>query len=466
MACAFLPCCLYCHNKNKCFRLGSSAYRTNKLKTRRSKSVPWLVARETNESVQQAQTKQDKRALRRKLTSSERFNRKGFAEEKEEIALQMNSEFSSLLLQEAKKKRGEIHNGQVTVKLAESYGFCWGVERAVAMALETRKHFPRHRIWITNEIIHNPKVNQRLAEMDILFIPHSNFIRDFGAVCKDDVVILPAFGATLDEMQKLSNIGCQIVDTTCPWVAKVWNSVDKHKRENCTSVIHGKWNHEETIATASFSEKYIIVLNIEEAEYVCHYILNGGNKNEFLSKFRNAISSDFDPDVDLQAVGVANQTTMLKNETAAIGKLFEETMMKKYGPQELSQHFIAFNTICDATQDRQDAMLHLVEEPLDMVLVIGGFNSSNTSHLQEIAEKKNIPSYHIDSPERLGPDNRIAFRSFATGALTEKKNFLPKGPVTIGVTSGASTPDKIVEDVLERVFIMHKLYCNTDLLHE
>ncbi|GJQ10306.1 hypothetical protein GpartN1_g5157.t1 [Galdieria partita] len=403
----------------------------------------------------------DKRALRRKLTSSEKFNRRGFSEEKEATQMLMNSEFSSLLLQEARAGNKEIRSGKVTVKLASSYGFCWGVERAVAMALETRKHFPKQKIWITNEIIHNPKVNARLAEMNVQFVPHKNFVRDFSGVSSEDVVILPAFGATLNEMQYLSDLGCQIVDTTCPWVSKVWNSVDKHKRANCTSVIHGKWNHEETIATASFSEKYIIVLNIEQAQYICKYILYGGDKNEFISKFKNAMSSGFDPDRDLEAVGIANQTTMLKNETNAIAKLFEETMLKKFGPQELSKHFIAFNTICDATQERQDAMLDLVEEPLDLVLVVGGFNSSNTSHLQEIAERKGIPSYYIDGPERIGPHNRIVFRSSSSQELLEKENFLKRGPITIGVTSGASTPDKIVQDVLERVFMIHKLYCSS-----
>ncbi|GJD09325.1 4-hydroxy-3-methylbut-2-enyl diphosphate reductase [Galdieria sulphuraria] len=223
-------------------------------------------------------------------------------------------------------------------------------------------------------------------------------------------------------MEYLSNLGCQIVDTTCPWVSKVWNSVDKHKRANCTSVIHGKWNHEETIATASFSEKYIIVLNIEQAQYVCKYILYGGDKNEFISKFKYAISSGFDPDTDLEAVELCNQTTMLKNETNAVAKLFEETMLKKWWEDS---------------------------------------NSSNTSHLQEIAERKGIPSYYIDGPERIGPQNRIVFRSSSSQELIEKENFLKQGPVTVGVTSGASTPDKIVEDVLERVFMIHKLYCNT-----
>ncbi|KAK4525078.1 hypothetical protein GAYE_SCF08G2983 [Galdieria yellowstonensis] len=425
---------------------------------------PALLSCVEQNSVNERSLKEDsldKRALRRKLTSSENFNRRGFSEEKEATQLMMNSEFSSSLLQEARKGKNEIRSGQVTVKLANSYGFCWGVERAVAMALETRKHFPNQRIWITNEIIHNPNVNARLAEMNVKFVPHKNFVRDFSGVSKDDVVILPAFGATLSEMQYLSNLGCQIVDTTCPWVSKVWNSVDKHKKANCTSVIHGKWNHEETIATASFSEKYIIVLNMEEAQYVCKYILHGGDRNEFLSKFRNAISPGFDPDLDLEAVGIANQTTMLKNETNAIAKLFEQTMLKKFGPQELSKHFIAFNTICDATQERQDAMLDLVEESLDLVLVVGGFNSSNTSHLQEIAETKGIPSYYIDGPERIGPNNRIVFRSSSSQKLIEKYNFLPQGPVKIGVTSGASTPDKIVEDVIERIFMIHKLYCNT-----
>jgi 4-hydroxy-3-methylbut-2-enyl diphosphate reductase len=252
-------------------------------------------------------------------------------------------------------------------------------------------------------------------------------------------------------MQLLKNRGCTIVDTTCPWVSKVWNTVEKHKKKEHTSIIHGKYKHEETVATSSFAKTYLVVLNLDEAQYVADYILNGGDREEFLTKFKNAYSEGFDPAQDLERIGVANQTTMLKGETEAIGKLFEHTMLQKYGPQALNDHFLAFNTICDATQERQDAMFELVDETVDLMLVIGGYNSSNTTHLQEIAIERNIPSYHIDGPQRIGPGNRIEHKQLH-GDLTVTENWLPEGPITVGVTSGASTPDRAVEAAIERIF--------------
>uniref|UniRef100_A0A7S1XHR3 4-hydroxy-3-methylbut-2-enyl diphosphate reductase n=1 Tax=Erythrolobus australicus TaxID=1077150 RepID=A0A7S1XHR3_9RHOD len=370
----------------------------------------------------------------------------------------MTSEFTSELIKELRREAYTVKRDGVTIKLAKSYGFCWGVERAVAIAYETRQQYPTETLWLTNEVIHNPVVNRRLADMGVKFVPQEGLQKDLTVVNDGDVVILPAFGATLEEMQYLTSRGVQIVDTTCPWVSKVWNTLDKHQRVKCTSVIHGKWKHEETIATASFAEKYLIILNLEEAKYVCNYILNGGDREEFLQKFKNAISDGFDPDVDLGAVGIANQTTMLKGETEEIGKLFEKTMMQRYGVAEIGKRFVAFNTICDATQERQDAMYELVREPQDIMLVIGGFNSSNTSHLQEIAEHAGLTSYWVNAPDCIGPGNSIRYRT-SDGTEHTLDNFLPAGEVTIAVTSGASTPDKVVEDCLENVFMIHKLRC-------
>jgi 4-hydroxy-3-methylbut-2-en-1-yl diphosphate reductase len=343
--------------------------------------------------------------------------------------------------------------------MAESFGFCWGVERAVAIAYETRQHFPSERIWITNEIIHNPSVNQRLRDMNVHFIAVEKGVKNFDPVDRGDVVILPAFGASVQEMQLLNDRGCTIVDTTCPWVSKVWNTIEKHKKKDYTSIVHGKYNHEETIATTSFADKYLVVLNLEEAKYATNYILDNGKtpeeksqrRAEFLAKFSNACSPGFDPDLDLERVGIANQTTMLKTETEAIGKLFERTMMKKYSTAELDEHFQSFNTICDATQERQDAMFKLVDEPLDLMVVIGGYNSSNTTHLQEISIEQQIPSYHIDSEVRILPDNHIEHKPLGK-ELEIAANWLPAGKIVVGVTSGASTPDKVVEATIERIF--------------
>jgi 4-hydroxy-3-methylbut-2-enyl diphosphate reductase len=392
----------------------------------------------------------DTKAFKRTLQQSENYHRKGFGHEAEVVGL-LNTEYQSSLIQEIRNNQYQLQKGEVTIRLAEAFGFCWGVERAVAMAYETRQHFPQERLWITNEIIHNPSVNQRLGEMGVNFIEVREGVKDFSVVEKGDVVILPAFGASVSEMQLLNDKGCTIVDTTCPWVSKVWNSVEKHKKRNYTSIIHGKYNHEETIATSSFADKYLVILNLAQAEYVANYILNGGDKQEFLNKFKNAHSVGFDPDKDLESIGIANQTTMLKSETEQLGKLFEKTMLKKYGPLELDRHFMSFNTICDATQERQDAMFDLVEEDLSLMVVIGGFNSSNTTHLQEIAIERNIPSYHIDSVARIGPGNRVAHKPLG-GDLEVKENWLPEGKIVVGVTSGASTPDKVVEEVIEKIF--------------
>ncbi len=394
----------------------------------------------------------DTKAFKRTLQHSENYNRKGFGHQAE-VTSQLQSEYQSNLIQEIRDRNYILQRGDVTIRLAQAFGFCWGVERAVAMAYETRQHFPTESIWITNEIIHNPSVNQRMQEMEVKFIPVEANQKDFSVVDTGDVVILPAFGASVQEMQILHEKGCKIVDTTCPWVSKVWNTVEKHKKVDYTSIIHGKYKHEETVATSSFAGKYLIVLNLSEAEYVANYIINGGNREEFLQKFAKACSAGFDPDRDLERVGIANQTTMLKGETEQIGKLFERTMLQKYGPTELNQHFQSFNTICDATQERQDAMLELVEDNLDLMVVIGGFNSSNTTQLQQIAIERKIPSYHIDSVARIQSANSIEHRQL-NGQLTITENWLPEGEIVVGITSGASTPDKVVEDIIERIFAL------------
>ena len=402
----------------------------------------------------------DTKAFKRSLNTSENYHRKGFGHEAE-VSGQMRSEYQSDLIQQIRDNQYTLKRGNVTIRLAEAFGFCWGVERAVAMAYETRQHFPTERIWITNEIIHNPSVNQRLKDMNVGFIAVEKGQKDFSVVNQGDVVILPAFGASVQEMQILNDQHCTIVDTTCPWVSKVWNTVEKHKKNSYTSIIHGQYKHEETVATSSFAGTYLIVLNLAEAQYVADYILKGGDpggnskadRQEFLTRFSRAHSEGFDPDRDLTAIGIANQTTMLKGETEQIGKLFEHTMLKKYGPTELNQHFLSFNTICDATQERQDAMFELVKEKLDLMVVIGGYNSSNTTHLQEIAVERHIPSYHIDSGDRIDPHNRIEHK-LLHGELQVQENWLPDGDIVIGITSGASTPDKVVATVIEKIFAL------------
>ena len=391
----------------------------------------------------------DTRAFKRSLHHSDRYNRRGFGLG-DEVAGSLQTAYQSDLVASLRTNGYELRRGRLTVRLAEAFGFCLGVERAVAMAYETRRHYPSERIWITNEIIHNPSVNDHLRTMNVQFIPVEGGVKDFSGVEGGDVVILPAFGATVQEMQLLNERGCHIVDTTCPWVSKVWNTVEKHKKQAFTSIIHGKVKHEETLATSSFAGTYLVVLDLPEAQLVSDYILGNGNREAFMARFASACSPGFDPDRDLVRVGVANQTTMLKSETEEIGKLFERTMLQRYGPAELNDHFLAFNTICDATQERQDAMFALVDEPLDLMVVIGGYNSSNTTHLQEIAVSRGIRSFHIDTPERIGPGNRITHKPLGSDRELEEL-FLPAGTIRVGITSGASTPDRIVEAVIERL---------------
>jgi 4-hydroxy-3-methylbut-2-enyl diphosphate reductase len=397
----------------------------------------------------------DARAFRRELSKSPKYNR-SFKKD-EESADAMETAGIGMVSKGGLVAQMRVENfthvkDDVTLKLADAYGFCWGVERAVQMAYEARKQYPHEQIHITNEIIHNPTVNKRLEDMGVKFIAETKDGKDFSGVKDGEVVILPAFGASVHEMKLLAEKGVSIVDTTCPWVSKVWNAVDSHKKKEFTSIIHGKWAHEETVATVSFAGVYLVVKDLAEAEYVCDYILNGGDKAAFMKKFDNAHSTGFDPETDLIGLGIANQTTMLKGETEMIGKLLEKTMMAKYGVLELNDHYKnAGDTICDATQERQDAMYKLVEEKPDLMLVIGGFNSSNTQHLQEISEDAGIVSYWVDTPDRVDTSNVIVWRT-AHGELITTKDWLPAGDITIGVTSGASTPDKVVEDVIDLIF--------------
>ncbi|MBX9690945.1 MAG: 4-hydroxy-3-methylbut-2-enyl diphosphate reductase, partial [Cyanobacteria bacterium] len=325
-------------------------------------------------------------------------------------------------------------------------------------AYETRRHFPDRKIWITNEIIHNPVVNSDLKKMHIDFLPHCEGDgKDFSCVEEGDVVILPAFGASADEMQFLMNRGCEVVDTTCPWVSRVWNRVMKYAQGDFTAIIHGKYNHEETIATSSRAEVYLIVQNLAEAQWVCDYILAGGSKEEFVKKFSKSCSQGFDPERDLERLGIANQTTMLKGETEQIGKLFEHTMMVKYGPQKLNEHFLSpGDTICDATQERQDAMLKLVEDRIDLMLIIGGFNSSNTGHLHEIALHKGLPAFHIDGPDCIISADQLMHQPLHQAECEASSAWLPQSPCTVGISAGASTPNQVVAEVIEKLFSLRQ----------
>ncbi|KAL7497932.1 hypothetical protein ACHAWT_009441 [Skeletonema menzelii] len=413
--------------------------------------------------VAEESKKASKKEQRLKFMKTDSFHRRGFKDVREGVEKSMEEQFKSKLVDELTSNDFVLERDGVKVFLAKDFGFCWGVERSIALAYEAVEHFPGKTVHITNELIHNPEVNDKLHDMNVQFIEKlGEGKKDFSNVNDGDVVILPAFGASFEEMQMMNDKNVDIVDTTCPWVSKVWNTVDQHQRKGLTSVIHGKYAHEETVATISFCEDYICVKDMKEAEMVVDYILNGGDKEAFLEHFKNAVSKDFDPDTMLDKVGLANQTTMYKKETRAIGQMFQKAMMKKFGPVDAKDHYWEFDTICDATQERQDAIHELVENAgdlgLDFILVVGGWDSSNTAHLLEIPQKAGIRSFHINKSDCIGADNTITHRTMSGEIVTEKFIEDWDKDVVMGVTSGASTPDKAVQDSLSSIFLLKNVH--------
>src|SRR5882762_6379539 len=323
----------------------------------------------------------------------------------EAVQAQVLSHYRSELVDRIRARGHVLSAGGLTIKLAKEFGFCYGVERAIDLAYAARKVYPQQPIYILGEIIHNPEVNDQLREMSIRFLSGKEKNADIEDLKEGDIVIIPAFGAEVATMEKLKAKGCQFVDTTCGDVMSVWKRVRQYANDSVTSIIHGKAWHEETKATSSRATAnggghYLVVFTLAETDHVCHYILHGGNKEEFLAKFRGAYSAGFDPDVHLQAIGVANQTTMLRGETEEVQRRLRAAMETKHGPDGLDRHFRFFDTICGATQDRQDALQKLLAQPLNLLLVIGGYNSSNTSHLAEMGEAK-LPTYFVKNAAKM-----------------------------------------------------------------
>ena len=347
--------------------------------------------------------------------------------------------------------------GDLTFKLAGEFGFCYGVDRAVEYAYETRSKFPAQRIFLVGEIIHNPHVNAKLRDMGVECLHRPEDAEfDFSGVTPGDVVILPAFGVTVQDLERLRSIGCVLVDTTCGSVLNVWKRVESYARDGFTALIHGKYYHEETKATASQVTKhaagrYLVVRDMDEARAVCGYVEGRGKSEELLERFARKLSAGFDPERDLVRVGVANQTTMLSGESLAIAVEVRKSMVKRYSEHALAEHFRTFDTICSATQDRQDAVLKLIAEPLDLMVVIGGYNSSNTHHLAAICEEK-VSTYHIEDAACIDPQaGSIRFRTAGARAEAQQDGWLPPGPLTIGVTAGASTPNNKIGETIERI---------------
>ncbi|MBA4149362.1 MAG: 4-hydroxy-3-methylbut-2-enyl diphosphate reductase [Verrucomicrobia bacterium] len=376
----------------------------------------------------------------------------------EAVQAQVLSHYRSEMIDRIRAKGHVLSaDGLLTVKLAKEFGFCYGVERAIDLAYAARKVFPEPRkIYLLGEIIHNPEVNDQIRNMGITTISAKPTEEDIALLKAEDVVIIPAFGTEVATRKKLHEKGCELVDTTCGDVMSVWKRVRQYSKESVTSIIHGKAKHEETKATTSQATAYgtghyLVVFNLDETDYVCNYILNGGNKGEFLEKLKGAYSPGFDPDIHLQAVGVANQTTMLRGETEEVQRRFRNAMEQKHGTEALPQHFRFFDTICGATQDRQDALQKLLREPMDLLLVIGGYNSSNTSHLAEMGESQ-LPTYFIKNAAMMSSDKLIRHYNQHVQEEVETENWLPSGKITVGVTAGASCPNNLIEDTIRRLF--------------
>jgi 4-hydroxy-3-methylbut-2-enyl diphosphate reductase len=375
----------------------------------------------------------------------------------EAVQAQVLSHYRSELVERVRANGCVLSADSLTVKLAKEFGFCYGVERAIDLAYAARKYFPPDKpIYLLGEIIHNPEVNDQIRNMGIQIISPKPTEDEMTRLHAGDVVMIPAFGTEVGTRKRLEEKGCVLVDTTCGDVMSVWKRVRQYSKESVTSIIHGKAWHEETKATSSQaraygSGHYLVVFNLAETDYVCHYIVHGGDKREFLDKFKGSYSQGFDPELHLQAVGVANQTTMLRGETEEVQRRFKGAMEKKFGTAEIDKHFRFFDTICGATQDRQDALQKLLREPMNLLVVIGGYNSSNTSHLAEMGEGR-LPTYFIKNAAKMESDKLIRHYDQHDKKEIETRDWLPPGNITVGITAGASCPNNLIEDVIHRLF--------------
>jgi 4-hydroxy-3-methylbut-2-enyl diphosphate reductase len=377
------------------------------------------------------------------------------------VQAEVEIHYRSVLVENLRKSGGVLTVGNTTIRLAKDFGFCYGVERAIDLAYAARKVFSERKVYLLGEIIHNPEVNRQLTEMGVVSIPITQHEEAVARLEPDDVVIVPAFGAETRIMDIISSRGCLVVDTTCGDVMSVWKRVRGYAKQGFTSIIHGKATHEETRATASRAMgedgkgHYLVVLTLDDVDFVCDYIRHGGDKNAFLQRFAalSSHSEGFDPDVHLRKVGVANQTTMLKSETEELQRRIQQAIVDRDGPEIARQNFQVFDTICGATQERQDSLFEMLRRPMDVLVVVGGYNSSNTTHLVEIGEKE-LPTFFIRTAECLKSFSEIVH--FDLHAKSEKTSYSNKlaseEPVVVGITAGASCPNNLIEDTILRIF--------------
>ncbi len=385
---------------------------------------------------------------------------RGSLGKRSEVAGVLREDYHSRLIETICNNGYLLNTDSLQICLAGQFGFCYGVDRAVEMAYETVERFADRRIFITNEIIHNPDVNRQLQRMGVRFLQKDAqgqlALEELDA---HDVVIIPAFGASADLQRRLVEAGCVLVDTTCGSVVRVWKRVEKLAREGFTSIIHGTWSHEETIATASRAMaaggRYIVVRDPQQADMVCEMIRTQGQPQQFMSTFARACSPGFDPLNDLRRVGFANQTTMLASESLAIAESIRRAMIERFGEGHLAGNFRSFDTICSATQDRQDAIKELAAWQPHLLLVVGGFNSSNTSHLCEIAAEF-TKAFHIEGADCLISAQQIRHKMPGSKELLITEGWLPEKPLRVGVTAGASTPNRVTGAVIERLLELRR----------
>jgi 4-hydroxy-3-methylbut-2-enyl diphosphate reductase len=388
-------------------------------------------------------------------TQKETINRRGFGL-KQEILPLLEASYHSPLIDRIKASNYELTAGDIVICLAQEFGFCYGVDRAVDLAYETRRQFPDKKIYLTREIIHNPRVNTKLRELGIEFLNGNG--KSLDVVTQEDVVLIPAFGTPTQELEQLKSKGCVLVDTTCGSVVAVWRRVEKYAQDGFTAIIHGKFDHEETQATSSRATQYpngkfLVVRDKEQAQQVCNFILGKLPREEFLTEFKETASVGFDPDRDLIRAGCANQTTMLSSDSLEIAEMIQTAMKERYGAGHIADHFRHFDTICSATQDRQDAVLKLARAAVDLMVIVGGYNSSNTGHLCEISSQF-CPAYHVRDAEEIISRDEIHHKPANQTEIVTAKNWLPQGKLRIGVTAGASTPNRVIEEVILKIMLV------------
>lgn len=379
---------------------------------------------------------------------------------KAEVAPQLDQDYASNVIARIKELGYAAEAGGLVIRLAREFGFCYGVDRAIEYAYEAKKRFPDRRLFLSGEIIHNPSVNQNLRDMGFTILDDGRVPQvRYASVGAGDVVVLPAFGVTVDEMKHLRSIDALLIDTTCGSVLNVWKNVSKYARDGFTVVIHGKHYHEETRATASQAllhpqGAYLCVRDEAETELVCQFVRGTLSGDEFMARFARAASEGFDPSRHLERIGLANQTTMLMSESLRVQEMLRRVYVERYGAAEAAARFRSFDTICTATQDRQDAVIRMFEEtPPDVMLVIGGYNSSNTQALVRICSQR-CPTYYVESPECIDPlSGALTHRRLGAAASETLLGWLPskEGRLTLGVTAGASTPDSVVAKSIERI---------------